>query len=95
MQVRAFIYSLCLVAELILFMYVYIQGEHGLYAVRTLAGDCMAVEQSCIALQKEVHYLNAEIADWEQYPFYRESFARKNFQMGYPQEEWFQYEESV
>jgi cell division protein FtsB len=90
-NVRSLLYSLCMVIELVFFMYIYIVGQHGVRALRLLRHECAAVEISCKKLEQEAHDVRESIHTWNTYPFYKEHMARQQLHMGKSDEMWYWY----
>jgi cell division protein FtsB len=93
MKMKTIGYSLFLSIELLLFIYMYVSGVHGLKAVRGLQQEYRDIEKSCTQLKTECATLRSKLKDWAAYPAYREIHARKHMHLAAPEEEWYRYEE--
>jgi len=80
-----------MVAELLIFMYIYITGGHGTRALQTLHCSLTDMEKSCTQLEQGICTLQTSIHRWEKYPFYTEQRARAQLYLGYPEETWYWY----
>jgi len=90
-NIRSIFYSLCMIIELIFFMYIYIAGHHGAFALQSLRRECSVLEFSCKKLEEEMREVQQSIQAWEKYPFYAEHDARQQLHMGKPHEIWYWY----
>jgi cell division protein FtsB len=88
-SVKKFFLRTVLVAEVVLCMWLYLFGAHGLKAITALRSETSDLSREIIALRHDIKGLQTEIAEWESTPWYSEKIAREELQLAYPTEEVF------
>ena len=78
-----------LLAEVIVALYWYCSGSHGLYAMRAVLEQHRLLEIQIEHAQSEVDELKNKIDAWQQSDFYKEKIAREQLQMARPEEQVF------
>ncbi len=73
--------QLLLIAEGCIFVYVYLYGNNGMYALQQLHNENEQLEQNIDQLSQQVTQLEHEITVWEINDFYKEKVAREQLQM--------------
>jgi len=91
MTKKKLFFTIVALGQVIVFVYLYVSGAHGLRAVRALRSECSLIRASCATLQNEVQELREYVHDWNVYPAYREVAARQQLHLVAPHEEWFRY----
>jgi len=81
LMMRRMLLQLLLLAEGGIFVYVYLYGNNGHYALQQLCNENKQLEEKIDQLSQEVVQLKQEITEWEINDFYKEKVAREQLQM--------------
>ena len=80
-MIKRILLQLLLITEGSIFVYVYLYGNNGVYALQQLCNENKQLEQKIDQLSQEVTELEHEIIAWEINDFYKEKVAREQLQM--------------
>jgi len=81
LMIKRMLLPLLLVIEGSVFIYVYLHGNNGVYALQCLRNENEGLEQKIDQLSDEVAQLEHEIIEWKTNDFYKEKIAREQLQM--------------
>jgi len=87
LMVKQRLLQLVLVAEGCLFIYVYLYGGNGFYALQELCNENKQLEQKIEQITEEIVQLEDEITEWGMNDFYKEKVAREQLQMSHKDDE--------
>ena len=80
-MIKRMLLQLLLVAEGSVFIYVYLHGNNGVYALKFLCNENKKIKQKIDLLSHQVARLKHEITEWKTNDFYKEKIAREQLQM--------------
>jgi len=81
LMIKRMLLQLLLVIEGCIFVYVYLHGNNGVYALQCLCNENKEFEQKIDQLSHQVVQLEHEITEWKTDDFYKEKIAREQLQM--------------
>jgi cell division protein FtsB len=89
MKMQAFLARIFLLAEIVVFGYVYVWGVDGLCTYHEICAENASLEREIIGLKDELRSLEEQLDAWQSDPFYKEKVAREQLQMACVGEELF------
>ncbi|MGB8367359.1 MAG: septum formation initiator family protein [Candidatus Babeliales bacterium] len=85
--IKRLLLQFLLLTEICLFVYVYLYGSNGFYALQELSHENEQLEQNIEELTQQIVQLEDEISEWGMNDFYKEKVAREQLQMSHKNDE--------
>jgi len=85
-KIRSMVYQVLFTAICVLFVCVFVFGEHGLVRHYVMNQELQAKKKQLLALQNEVDGFKQELVCWNSGLFFLEKMAREELGMGSPNE---------
>jgi cell division protein FtsB len=78
---KRYIYKIVLCVQVCLFVYVFMYGNKGWFALSVLKKEVDTIAESVVCKKAEISILEQEMSEWAHDAFYKEKVAREQLQM--------------
>lgn len=82
-KIKRILFRFFLCSEMAVILLFYLFGSQGIAQLFSLKEENSLLLVELAALENDVDNLESEIAQWKQYPFYKEKIAREQLHMAY------------